>query len=231
MLRSATTRLIALTCLSCLFASWPIAALAQPSKAAQDVMVADLRRFRPAAVARVTSAERRLLTARAASASQRMDVAGKLGGRFTSAEVRQTLYLLRPNATGAPRAGVAEARAPILTTGLVTAARGWPLTEPYPNALERAFDIDGDGIDEIVLRTDVYQMGVSSVRVGVVSLAGGSLRVLVPMTEVFSDTCDSPVGERRIESKTLRWRADGAPEARFVFEDFERPCAPTPSGR
>lgn len=190
------------------------------------MLVADFRRFRPAAVVRLTAAEHRVLTARVTSASQRMDVAGKLGGRFTSADVRETLYLLRPNAAGVPRAGVAEAPAPILTTGLATAARGWQLTKPYPNALERAFDIDGNGTDEIVLRTDVFQMGVSSVRVGVVSLAGGSLRVLVPMTEVFSDTCDSPVGDRRIESKTLRWRADAPPEARFVFEHFERPCAP-----
>ena len=209
-----------------LCANWPIVAPAQPRKASQDVLVVDFRRFRPAAVVRLNSTEHRLLAARAASDSQRMDVAGKLGGRFTAADGRETLYLLRANTTGAPRAGVVGARAPILTTGLATSARGWPLSEPYANALERALDIDGDGTDEIVLRTDVFHMGVSSVRVSVASLAGGSLRVLVPMNEVFSDTCDSPLGDRRIESKTLRWRADAPPEARFVFEHFVQPCAP-----
>ncbi len=212
--------------LACLCATWPIAAPAQPRKASQDVLVVDFRRFRPAAVVRLNATEHRLLTARAAPEAQRMDVAGKLGGRFTAADGRETLYLLRPNTTGAPPAGVAGARAPILTMGLATSARDWPLSEPYPNALERAFDIDGDGTDEIVLRSDVFHMGVSSVRVSVVSLAGGSLRVFVPMTEVFSDTCDSPLGDRRIESKTLRWRADAPPEARFVFEHFVQPCGP-----
>jgi hypothetical protein len=144
---------------------------------------------------------------------------GELNGSFTAVGTQEQLYLVRPQTDG-----TALPAAPSLRDGLSPDAQNWRLPEPYPTALEKAIDLDGDGIQEIVLRSDSYQMGTSAIRIGVLSLVGGRLRELLPLTEMYLNTCASPFGEKSITTGTLHWRVDSDPSKRWIVETFKSDC-------
>ncbi len=201
-----------------LLCAWLAVSWSSSSSAAQETLVADFRK--PSLPQQVTllRAERDML-ANAGGGTPAFTVQGRLGGSFSAAGARDTVYLVQPLA----HAGALHA-APMLRTGLGRDARSWPLPEPHPNAIEGVVDLEGDGTQEIVLRTDSYHMGISSIRIGVLSLADGQARVLLPLTEVYSDTCSSPVGAKQINAKTLHWRADADAAKRWAFETFMLDC-------
>lgn len=188
--------------------------------AAQDKVIADFRRPSLRPDVQLLRAERDTIDA-AGGGTSAFTVLGRLGGSFTAAGARQTVYLVQPLG----QAGASSKAPPMLRTGLGRDASTWPLPdEPHPDALEKVVDVDGDGMHEIVVRSDSFQMGVSSVRIGVVSLVGAHARVLLPLTDIYTDTCASPHGTRQIMARRLRWRADAGPHDPWVFETFTLDC-------
>ncbi len=89
----------------------------------------------------------------------------------------------------------------------------WSLPADAGNAVHGALDLDGDGVDELLLRRDSARMGVTRSDLVVWSLAKAAPQRLVEEPEVMLDRCESMVGERHRSYKRLMFRRgnDGAP--------------------
>ena len=65
-----------------------------------------------------------------------------------------------------------------------------------------AVDMDGDGTSEVLLEGSGYNMGQLIMAVDAVKLeANGTTRIAQSIPEVYSDTCDNPVGQKARSAK------------------------------
>jgi hypothetical protein len=119
-------------------------------------------------------------------------VAAVVAGSFTAPHRHEVAIIVRVgecHAYGAESGGSKELvvldGARIVWTSKV-ASEG---DEVWEDDLETLADLDGDGVDELVLELNVMHMGHAREAARVVSLAGGSLRELFPSTEVMVDDC------------------------------------------
>jgi hypothetical protein len=70
-----------------------------------------------------------------------------------------------------------------------------------------AVDMDGDGVSEVLLEGSGYNMGQLITAVDAVKLeANGTTRVAQSIPEVYSDSCENPVGKKSRSAKTISLR-------------------------
>ena len=70
-----------------------------------------------------------------------------------------------------------------------------------------AVDMDGDGASEVLLEGSGYNMGQLIMAVDAVKLeANGTTRVAQSIPEVYSDSCENPVGQKVRSAKTISLR-------------------------
>jgi len=70
-----------------------------------------------------------------------------------------------------------------------------------------AVDMDGDGTSEVLLEGSGYNMGQLITAVDAVKLeANGTTRVAQSIPEVYSDSCENPVGKKSRSAKTISLR-------------------------
>ena len=70
-----------------------------------------------------------------------------------------------------------------------------------------AVDMDGDGASEVLLEGSGYNMGQLITAVDAVKLeANGTTRVAQSIPEVYSDSCENPVGKKSRSAKTISLR-------------------------
>ncbi len=70
-----------------------------------------------------------------------------------------------------------------------------------------AVDMDGDNASEVLLEGSGYNMGQLIMAVDAVKLeANGTTRVAQSIPEVYSDTCQNPVGQKARSAKTISLR-------------------------
>jgi hypothetical protein len=70
-----------------------------------------------------------------------------------------------------------------------------------------AVDMDGDGASEVLLEGSGYNMGQLITAVDAVKLeANGTTRVAQSIPEVYSDSCENPVGQKARSAKTISLR-------------------------
>lgn len=134
-------------------------------------------------------------------------------GAFTVAGRRQHAVLL------ARGDGIGPAPAPPLLAvldGDGVAAQFVP--DPAYAAMPAAADIDGDGLDDLLLVTTGYQMGQSWEGIDVVSLADGRLDVVAQVTEARLDACEAPTGERTVGAAVVTLGSAGLRTERFVAD-------------
>jgi hypothetical protein len=71
-----------------------------------------------------------------------------------------------------------------------------------------AVDMDGDGTSEVLLEGSGYNMGQLITAVDAVKLeANGTTRVAQSIPEVYSDSCENPVGKKARSAKTISLRS------------------------
>ncbi len=145
----------------------------------------------------------------------------QVAGAFTRPGAKELAFLIDYCLTGvgAPR----TRRLLVLEAGKVTFDHELLATEPFDEALS-ASDLDGDGRDELLLTTSIFEDARSKVDLSVVSLRGAALATLGTWRAV--EHCD-PRHAERIEL-VLHVRAErGAPA--FRAEHTTTPCVYPPS--
>lgn len=143
-------------------------------------------------------------------------------GYFTSAATPQQVYLLE---RGGPRA------AQPLTSPVVVLAlyAGQVLQGRFNihngNFIVAATDVNGDGISELLLRRDLYQMGTSDMSLTLVSLLNGDQTQIAHFDGVLKDSCDQQVARRRIDATVIDYTMALAGQwPVFRRQQFESRC-------
>jgi hypothetical protein len=102
--------------------------------------------------------------------SDLLTVMGPVSGSFTAAGQSEMLYLLLP--AGRQAASPEPAVAPILAVFAGGALQGQVALRPrQQTAIAAVVDSNGDGIDEILMRSDFFQMGISGATLDLISIA------------------------------------------------------------
>ncbi|MFC4729226.1 hypothetical protein [Coralloluteibacterium thermophilus] len=143
-------------------------------------------------------------------------VAGLVEGSFTATGRQQQAALLLPGSEGDAPAETPPTLAVFEGGSLVgqTQLAGGAYT-----GIAGSGDFDGDGIDELLLRTDGEHLGQSFVSVDHVSIADGNPRVLQRFEQARLDTCDGD-GEEREVLATVLVHQDG----RLAAQRFRAEC-------
>ncbi|WP_180546379.1 hypothetical protein [Luteimonas deserti] len=149
-------------------------------------------------------------------------VADHREGRFT-ADAPQQAWLVLPRGARAAQPGATPALL-LVTRGDTVHAR-LPMEVPYLT-IPAIADIDGDGLDDLLLRTDGTQMGEAFAALDAVSLAGGAARRVDRFASALSIPCGVVAGaeagaavieivDGRLQRRDFRapCPADGAPAA------------------
>jgi hypothetical protein len=146
-----------------------------------------------------------------------VQVASVIDGTFTSAERVQSAALLT---RGGPLAGPdAKPSMLVVTDGKRVAAQFVPPDIVY-HSIAAVLDADGDGLDDVVLTAQSYQMGQTAMRADVLSLANGQRRTITSLGTVYENTCDVPLGDKAVRAAVVKRNRGG----QLVKESMSAPC-------
>jgi hypothetical protein len=181
---------------------------------AEEGVLLDYRdsRFRDAQPATSAADKARITTALAATSSEAVKALGKdfvvLGhARGVLAKAGEVDFFLLSLA----RPAAAEPF-PKTAAQVIVAMKGKDAVAAYALPAQRQYarlvgvvDMEGDGTSEALLESSGYNMGQLLMSIDAVKLeANGATRVAQSVPEVYSDTCDNPVGAKNRASKTIR---------------------------
>lgn len=147
-------------------------------------------------------------------------VLGEVSGAFTAAGADEVMYLA---SNGAP---VAADPFPKLDQRLVVfkgdeQVADWAL--PADAVFSRpvtAVDMDGDGIDEVVLEGSFYNMGTLALGLSALKV-GEAPEVIQTLPDVYIDSCEAGPGQRSIEVGKVSL-VDGKLTSQTTTEDCPR---------
>ena len=141
-------------------------------------------------------------------------------GSFTKPNARQTAYLIKVGECGATsRTYFGTYRLAIFENGRLVAAD----SNPRGEYIDAVADVDGDGIQEILLSGCGFGTGTLECNAILLSMAGGSPRTIRRFRFVYEDPCGgSPT--LPITATVIRY-APGRPP-HFFESDYEAACPP-----
>jgi len=148
-----------------------------------------------------------------------VEVLGEVTGSFTAGGVDQVAYLV---SKGTP---VAAEPFPELDQRLVIFADGeqvadWPLGDVAFTRPVAATDLDGDGIDEVVVEGSFYNMGTLAIGLSAIKM-GEAPEVIQTLPDVYIDSCEAGVGQVSIEASVVSV-VEGALAAETTTHDCSR---------
>jgi len=128
-------------------------------------------------------------------------LADQITGAFTASGEAQTLYLL---ARGAQLNQLNQAKRSLLAVfnGDDVVAQFVPPEHSYQN-IRGTIDINGDGMDDVLLTTSAYQMGETVVMADVMTFAQGQRKHLHSLGRVFEDNCDAPYSAGKVTAAKI----------------------------
>lgn len=154
-------------------------------------------------------------------------ILGHAGGAFTAPGRRQLVYLLsrgRPVAAAPPSTQRRQVLV-VLENGSLVDVYLVPRGASYWRLI-RAIDADGDGQTEIWVENRFYHMGQFGISAELLRLDKDNMaRPLRRFGDVYNDSCNAPVRERRRSAKTIT--ITPAPDGRPTFSvlDHQLTCA------
>ena len=194
-------------------------AFAVDGAAPTGALVVDMRESSPRAPPPLADDEKRKLFAEI-GAGEGTTVNGVVRGAFTAPGRDETVYIVQH---GGPRA--ADPAAPegvellIFRDGHLIQR----LDTDAGNAVEAV--LRTRGVDELLLRTDTYQMGIATTRLDLVSLAGARVSVLASIPEARIDRCDDARFGGDVEALVIRIRhPDPRSKPEVETERFSAAC-------
>lgn len=200
------------------------AAAAEPADAAGDAVLIDMRGadfLRPPTLA---DAERRtiLTAARSATNGEETTINSVAHGAFTARGRDETVYLLQ---RGGPRAADPDAPRDVTVVVSGEGRMQVPLPTDAGNFIQSMVDIDNDGIDELLLRNDAYQMGIATTRLSLVSLAQGRVTVIASFPEARVDRCGDERFGGDVEADVIRYSsAPSGSKPEFIADRYVARC-------
>lgn len=140
-------------------------------------------------------------------------------GSFTRPAVRQSVYLIKVGECGATAASYfgTYRLAFFQNDHLIAAAQS-----PGGDAIDAVADIDGSGIQGILISGCGFGQGVVDCSATLLSAAGGSVKPIREFPDVYQDGCES--GQFGIRASVLRYTAGKPPH--FFEEQYEASCPP-----
>jgi hypothetical protein len=133
-------------------------------------------------------------------------VVAEVSGAFTASGVGQTAVLIAR--APVPGRDAKPSMLAVFETDRVVAQFVSP--DVVYSSIASAVDVNEDGIDELILTAQSYQMGQVRMIADVVTLAGGQQRLVQEVGAVYENTCDAPLGEKLVRTMLLFARTDGA---------------------
>lgn len=191
--------------------------------AAEQDIVLDLRQETPEFQADAEETRRIVAATFGAGAPEDLELTARASGHFTSTDQTQTAYILLRRAAMQPRGH--EIAKPMLA---VFDPDGRILTQFVVDfwRIAAVADVDGDGVDELLLASDVLHMGLFATSIELVSVRDGDVKVLQSFPEVFMDTCEQSVSKRFVEANVFMRGRSG-----LVAETYRADCDGDPATR
>lgn len=148
----------------------------------------------------------------------------RVDGVFTRAGAREQAVIVVPEGASTLDPFPAAATLAILEGDRVVARHAFGADDASWQWIRTAADIDGDGVQELLLTSGWMQMGESGTSLLVASLAGGKYRQVQAIENVVHSDCqaksDRP-GQGRAQALLLSLKAGQLSQQRF-----EAPCPP-----
>lgn len=195
-------------------------AAAPAQAAAGSSLLIDLRVTAPPAEPRLDAALRKQVL-EFADLGQQATINSMLAGHFSSAATKdETVYLVQP---GGPRAAdPQQARSSLLfVSGGQLTGRIDKLAGAF---IAGAADVDGDGVQELLLREDSYQMGQSISTLHLVSLRGFELKPVEDFKRAAENGCEGPPAGRERIASVIRYSAG----PKFEVQRYRGSCDASP---
>jgi hypothetical protein len=131
-----------------------------------------------------------------------IEVLGEVAGAFTAAGSADVAYLVSSSASVAadPFPEVAQ-RIVVYSGGAQVADWALPADAAFSRPVT-AVDMDGDGVDEVILEGSFYNMGTMAIGLSAIRL-GETAEVVQVLTDVYVDSCEAGVGEQTVTASVV----------------------------
>lgn len=126
-------------------------------------------------------------------------------GSFTQAGVDETLLLLQAGGPRAAHNAQGEQPAELLRYVDGRLQARYRLQGQDGHFIVAAPDLDGDGRQELLLRADAYQMGVSIGAASLLRIDPETVQVLQRFGRVVEDACEGPPVSRKRRKAVIHW--------------------------
>jgi len=145
------------------------------------------------------------------------ELVSRAAGSFTRTGARQMVYLIKVGECSAPaRSYFGTYRLAVFENGRLIAA-----PEARGDNIALASDVDGDGIDEILVPGCGFSMGSVECSATLLSIAGGTLGTVRTFPEVYRDGCGYS-REAGISATVIRYSPGRPPQ--FFEHEYEAAC-------
>lgn len=152
---------------------------------------------------------------------QALQINSVRSGHFTAANRNERLVIVQVDA---PRQGQAPAEL-LRYDGEQLVAR-YQLTPEQGLFIIGAPDLDGDGRQELLLRADSFQMGITASAATLLRIGEHNIELLQHFASVREDGCEGPKMTRKIRADLIRWLGSPALTAAegYKRQSFQLPC-------
>ncbi len=184
--------------------------------AEQDIVL-DLRGQTPEFQADPEETRRIVAATFGDGAPEDLELTARANGHFTSPERIQTAYILLRRAAMQP--GGTRFAKPMLAVFHQDGRIQTQFVVDHERIAAVA-DINGDGVDEILLAADVVHMGLFATSIQAVSLRDNDLKVLDTYHEAYLDSCEQSLSARSVRA-TVFVRGPSGLAARHYHADCD----------
>lgn len=150
-------------------------------------------------------------------APEDLELTARASGHFTATDQRQTAYILLRRVAMQPHGD--RLAKPMLAIFDQDGQIVTQFVADFPRIAAVA-DLNGDGLDEILLAADTVHMGLFATAIQVVSLRDNDLKVLDTHHEAFLDSCEQRLSARAVRA-TVFVRGPSGLAARHYHTDCD----------
>jgi hypothetical protein len=147
-------------------------------------------------------------------------VSESVRGSFTAPHANETLYLIWNSECGASHADRWGTRTvAVLRGGKVVAEDG----ESGIDSIDGVFDLDGDGVEELVVSGGFMNQGFMQTPASVVHFVRGKLVTVASFDLAYAGSC-AAIGEQREDFLVIHAHTKRGSPPRFTTQRVSRPC-------